>query len=294
MTAKAFFIRGVVLICIFFFVDFIISLFLVEGLKKYYGINDSPNVLINGSSMAMNGFNRDAISKRSGKKVASYSLEGVGLGERYEMISHFYQTNSNVEKVIFEVSPVIFESSSLSKNIYTIFYPFMDAKNMDTYIYNRAPIKDYLVHKFIRCSRFDSRLMRLIIMGFMGNFDNMKTNELSGDEIADDKIGFVSIPYDETKKDIFGETMNLIEANGSDVILVMMPMYKAKYLSFNPNEYTQLSDYFRNFCLNRKGFTFIDLNRKELIENTKNFSDEVHLNVNGQDEVTKMIIPYLQ
>ena len=175
MKSTVFFKRGVVLIMLFFLFDYLISQFLINGLNRYYGIDGDAEILINGSSISMSGFNRIEMEQLTQKKVANYSHEGVTIEERLAMINHFFSENSEgAESVIFEVTPILFSDINLAENIYTIFFPYMGNRAINDYIKEKAPKTDYCLHKTIKTSRFDARLLNQVIRGYLGTFQNFK------------------------------------------------------------------------------------------------------------------------
>ena len=77
MKFRTFILRLVFLLILFFILDFLISAVLLKGLNKCYGIDQKPDILINGTSMSMNGFNRITMEQLTKRKIANYSNEGV-------------------------------------------------------------------------------------------------------------------------------------------------------------------------------------------------------------------------
>lgn len=296
MNHKVFIKRSLLLLSLFIFMDFLISIVLLNGLNKYYGINRRPDILINGSSMAMSGFNRSEIENLTKENVALYSHEGVSVYDREAMISHFYHMfPEGVKAVIYEVSPVMFSNIKTAENVYTIFYPYMDDKAIDRYIKEKAGISEYYIHKIIRTKRFDSRLIPNVIKGYLGKYDNLKTNTLDPEALLPliDQQDKKAVIMAESSIEVFENTIDMIRAHNSDVVLVMMPMYFIKYRTFNAEGYEKLCDYFEEYCSTRKGVEFLDLNQDSIIFNAKYFSDELHFNVYGQRCITDIISSYL-
>ncbi len=291
-----FFKRFLILIVLFILFDFLISIVLINGLNNYFGFSENPEILINGSSMAMSGFNRKDIENYTGMKIASYNHEGVSIIDRYAMIRHFFQMYpEGVKTVVYEVNPVLFSNIKTAENIYTIFYPYMDDKTIDKYIKERTSIKEYYINKIIRAKRFDSRLIRLIIMGYLGKSDNLKTNTLDTATLLPliTKKGMIEIAFEKMNEELFEKTMDIISSNHANIILVMMPMYHIKLNTFRKEDYNKLCKYFKDYCSARKDIEFLDLNQDSLIYNPNYFSDPLHFNVYGQRQITHMICSHL-
>ena len=296
MSWVSFFKKVLFLLTIFILGDFVLSVILNYGLNKYYGINQDPDILINGSSMAMSGFNRSDIEAMTGKSVASYCHEGVTVTERYQMIKHFFHMNPDgLDLIIYEVNPVIFSGIETAENIHTIFYPYMDDQYIDSFVRSHADIKEYWVHKIIRTKRFDSRLLSTVIRGYLSNFENVKTNEIDINSLRPliQQKDKVPVRMNDSLVETFEKTMHLIEARGVRVIIVMMPMYHIKLQTFNKIEYEFLCNYFTEFCSNREYLDFLNLNMDSIIHDTKYFADPLHFNVNGQNYITNVLGSYL-
>lgn len=276
--------------------DFLISTLLLHGLNKYYGLNENPDVLINGSSMTMSGFNRKNIKHLANKEIAIYAHEGVSINERYFMIEHFFEMYpASVENVVYELNPIIFSKIKTAGNVYTIFYPYMDYKNINKYIKKHASVKEFYVNKFIRTKRFDSRLIRLIMMGYLDKYDNLKTIKLDTLNLSSliTHHGATNIILEKTSIEIFEKTMDLISSNNSRIILVMMPMFYMKLQTFDNEDYNNLCQYFKDYCSSSDNIHFLNLNQDSIIYNADYFSDQYHFNVYGQRLITKVISSYL-
>jgi hypothetical protein len=162
---------------------------------------------------------------------------------------------------------------------------------LDKYIRSNAGTVDYYINKFIRTKRFESRLMRLIISGYIGKSENLKTNSL--DTVSMNNLfhqkGSVEVKMEKGNIQAFENTMNLIKSHKSKILLVMMPMYKIKYQTFNRTGYEALCNYLREYCRTIGGAEFIDLNYASLTNRPDLFSDFLHFNVRGQTELTDII-----
>jgi hypothetical protein len=280
------------IIALFISVDFLISKVLITGLNKYYGFDHQPEILINGTSMSMSGFNRGDIYRFTKMNCATYAYEGVSIDDRYAMVSHFFQMfPDGIKTVIYEVNPVVFSKIRTAENSYTVLYPFMDDKSISAHIKEYADTKDYYIHKIIRTRRFDSRLIRLIVMGYLGKFENVKTNKLDTAELVSliAEKGNKEVIIEQSSKVVFEKTMDLIWSHNSNIVLVMMPMYYIKLQTFSPDGYNSLCNYLSEFCSKNKNITFLDLNRDSLIHNADYFSDQLHFNLKGQQQITDII-----
>lgn len=292
MKHRIFFKRFGILILLFFFLDFILSVLLLNGLNKYYGFDKHPDILVNGSSMSISGFNRTEIERSTGMRVASYSHEGVSVTDRNAMIKHFFHMYpEGIKTVIYEINPILLSDVSSAKNVYTLFYPNMDDKAIDMYIKERAGTREYITHKIVRTTRFDGRLIPTIAMGYLGKYENLKTNTMDTVPLLPllTKQGLTEIRLEKNNIEVFENTMDLIISKNSDIILVMMPMYYMKLNTFRSSDYNALCKYLEEFSTSREGISFINLNKDSLTHNAGFFSDQLHFNVYGQRLITDII-----
>jgi len=296
MNYKVFIRRTILLFGLFFLLDFLISLILLTGLNKYYGIYQKPEVLINGSSMTMSGFSRTDMEQITKKKIACYSHEGVSVVERFAMIDYFFRIcPQGVNTVIYEVNPLMFSSTKTADNVYTIFYPYLDNRLIDRFVKDRASNKEYYTNKIIRTKRFESRIIGDIISGYLGKYNNIKTNTLDTLAILQfiDLNGHIDVMMKQSSIEVFENTMDEIRAHNSVILLIMMPMYYLKYQTFNEEGYNKLCKYFEDYCLSASDTKFLDMNQDSIIYQAGYFSDPLHLNAYGQSYVTQKVSSYI-
>ena len=296
MKHLLFFQRIILLVVVFLIIDFILSVILINGLNKYYGFTKDPEILISGSSMVMSGFNKRETESITSKQVSVYAHEGVSVSDRYVMINHFFSMfPSSVRTVIYEVNPVLFSNIETSDNSYTIFYPYMDNKAVDRYIKEKAGLTDYYLNNIIRTKRFDSRLIVNIAKGYLGIYDDVKTNTLDTVAIIQmrEQTGKVNVKLEKANLRIFENTIDTIRSHNASIILVMMPMYYLKLQTFNKDGYNSLCQYLENYCLTRKEVNFLNLNENDIIMNADYFSDPLHFNRRGQRQITNLMGSYL-
>lgn len=282
---------------IFIIIDFVLSVILINGLNKYYGFTEDPEILINGSSMVMSGFNRQELENEEGMQISFYAHEGVSIRDRYVMINHFFSMYpKGVRTIIYEVNPVLFSSIETSDNSYTIFYPYMDDRAVDRYVKEKAGIKDYYLNKIIRTKRFDSRLIVNIVKGYLGLYNDIKTNTLDAAAVIQlgEQKGKVNIRMENANLRIFENTMDTIRSHHASIILVMMPVYYMKLQTFNNDGYNSLCQYLENYCKGTKEVKFLNLNEDDLIMDAGYFSDPLHFNVYGQRKITSILGSYLK
>jgi len=296
MSGWQFIRRLIFFIIIFVIIDYCISNFLLNGINKYFGLETHPEILINGSSMILAGFDKTEIERLTSKNIALYSRPGVSLADRSVMIEHFFDMYpNNVEVVIFEVNPLIFSKRFSSENVYTLFYPYVDNPAIDTFIRNRADQREYLSHKYIRSLRYDIQLVKSSINGYLNNYSNIKTLDLDTNSLGGlrGSRNSVEIEIDEDKRKLFERTIGLIQEHGAEVILINMPMYSLKFKTFKSSDYNNYISYFESYSSGNDNVLFLDLNTPSFNTRNNYFSDPLHINRNGEKVISTKITEVL-
>lgn len=288
--------RLLVFILLFFLIDFGISHLLLQGLNKYFGLQSDAPILLNGSSMTLAGFDKQSIEKSTHKKVAFYSRNGVSLSDRKAMLAHYFNnTTKKTSITVLEVNPLLFSKRFTASNVYMLFLPFMDDVSMQDLVKTNTDTKEYLVRKFIRTSRFNTDLIALSIKGYLGVYENKKTQVLDKTALDGLKRQENSVPVDlnAEKVALFKETLKLVEKHSSQVILVNMPIYETKMKTFKKSEYAIFLNSIKAFTKGKNNIVFLDLNQSEMTKNPNLFSDPLHLNWSGQHEATTLLLKTL-
>ena len=83
--------KSVILLILFFGIDFAVSAVLLIGVNKYFGLHSKSQIFINGSSMAMAGFDKTNLEHSLNKSIAFYTRTGVSLQDRNAMLHHYFR-----------------------------------------------------------------------------------------------------------------------------------------------------------------------------------------------------------
>lgn len=288
--------KFVLFILIFFLADYLIATLLLNGQKKFYGFNNNPDILINGSSLSYYGFNRNYIESNTGLRVSNYVRGGVNVFDRSYMINHFMTNYSNnLKVVIYELNPLLFNEKDLSINAHKLFLPFIDQQSFKSYFKERTNRESFYLYKLIRTRRFDLQSMIISFRGYFKRYDNWQDGII--DTINNFKIGEneypVLIEMNKAKIEAFKETMDLINRQDIKVILVMMPLYDGKFQLYDSDSYNSYCNFFITYCSSSANLFFIDCNQNKNLTNYTNFFDSIHPNTKGQVEISKYIISVL-
>jgi hypothetical protein len=281
---------------VFFLLDLLFSSILFKGVVKYYGFDDDPEILINGSSLSYYGFNRNYIETYTRQNVSFYVRGGVGVEDRFYMIQHFMADYSNdLETVIYEVNPTLFREEPTSVNVHKLFLPFMDNKYLKPYFKERMSFMSYLIFKFIRTERYDERLLITSFRGYFQKFDNWQDKVIDSARIKELRAnqGSVIVELSKGKIELFYRTMEQISKKKIKIILVMMPMCSGKKETYQVDTYTDFCNFFNEYCSSNSNTIFIDFNLDERLTDYTNFFDPIHLNTKGQNELSRKIVEVL-
>jgi hypothetical protein len=273
-----------------------VSTYLLDGINKEFGLDSDPEILINGSSMIIAGFDKSVIENRTNKKTAFYSRQGVSLADRAVMMEHFFGIfPDDVQTVIFEVNPLIFSNRFSAENVYTLFYPYMDSPAIDTFIRSKAEIREYYIHKYIRSLRYDINLVKSSINGHLRTIPNVKTQILDTNSLEGLRASWnsVEVEINPDKIELFEGTIKSIQEHGASVILINMPMYSLKFKTFRTSDYQDYISYLETFSRKHQNVIFLDLNINSINSHNRYFSDPLHLNHEGEQIITDKLIDIL-
>ncbi len=281
---------------LFFLIDFGISTVLLTGLNKYFGLHSNAKIVLNGSSMSLAGFNKAKIETATNKSVAFYSRNGVSLEDRKTMLEHYFNTTTQkTDVVVLEVNPLLFSKRFTAANVYMLFLPFMDDPAMDKFIKSKTTFKNYCVRKLIRTSRYDLDLFSLSLKGYMGMYENKKTQVLDASALIGlkDKVNSVPVEFDQEKADLFKRTIALTESHSKKIILVNMPIFESKMKTFKHDEYQVFISFIKEYAKSHQNISFLDLNQPEITTNPNLFSDPLHVNVEGQVKASEALVQFV-
>lgn len=268
-----------------------------HGIDNYFGLNQKSQILLIGHSHLMLGVDKSRMEKELGMKISKYCREGVNVVDKKNMVYHFLNGKNadSLKYVLYGVDLFSFTGDGLSRNSYKLFYPFMDEDAFEEYIYDNSSFSDYLLHKFVRTSRFnDDAVKNSAFRGWMNNWSNYKTNIIdiesyrkiltNGDERRISMNDSLIADFEETIKFITDKEINVILVNTPTIDLLN---------TYEPLKYRRMMQWFSDFAEKHPLVEFVDFNPK-YEANYQIFSDKIHLNRNGQKAITSELINLLK
>lgn len=280
----------------FFAVDYAISAVLLNGLNQYFGLHTQSDMFINGSSMSMSGFDKTNLEQVLGKKISFYTRTGVSLQDRSAMLHHYFDSsNQKTDIAVFEVNPLLFSKKFTSANVYMLFLPFIDEPSMAEFIRSNTDTKEFWVRKLIRCSRYNTDMIALAIKGYTQNYKNQKnlTLDVNALEGMKKEVNSVPVELNAQKIELFKATIALMQEHCNKIILVNMPIFSTKLKTFKTQEYQAYLDLVQQSADTSKNIYFLDLSQPNIDGQATYFSDPLHLNSNGQVQITQAMTQFL-
>jgi hypothetical protein len=291
-----YFVKYLLFVLLFFIVDFSISYFLANGLNKYYGLNTASKILCIGHSHTMLGLDKNMIEDKMHCKVAKYAIEGANVRDRFSMIKHFlYQNGDSVKLITYDVDPTFLTGNGISRNSYTLFYPFMDDPYIEEYIQSEKKSKfEFLLRKWIRTTRFNDLNINGSLRGQMGFFSNIKIGVIDTlalkRRIAEND--YIKITFDESLQLKFEETLEYVSNKNIKLVLLLLPTIDILN-NVDPENYNKAVSILEGYSHKYKNVYFFNYN-DDLSHQHDLFYDSVHLNPKGSKVVTERLIEDLR
>lgn len=273
---------------LFFIIDWGIARFFQYGVDKYFGLNQKADILLIGHSQMLRGCSNTLMEKELQCKVSKYCREGVTIRNRAAMIEHFYsiEGNEHVPFVLFGVDFNLFNETDLSINSHKIFYPFMDIPTMDKMIREFDSPYDYWLHKCVRTARYNDFIIYRSIRGWLNNWDVIDRKVISQERWATRPGWQIYRPAHAVKQ--FTDTVDFILSRGSCLVLVH-PAAAESWRKYDPQAYEEMVNFYKSIADNHPKIEYLDYN-PQLSDKREYFSDPIHLNAQGQIEMTKLLI----
>lgn len=290
-------LRVVGFLLIFIVFDFVLSVFLLKGIDRFYGLKSDAGVLMLGHSHLMLAVDKVMLEEESGLKVAKYTREGVNMADRRVMAEQYFSTcSAKPEIVILSIDPWLFSGEGLSQNSWLLFLPFMDDHGVNEYIRASAPGKfDYFRYKFVRTSRFNAGLLNASVRGWLKNWSNLKIGVVDTVRYGSEDAlwTFRPITFSRELMGDFSYTLDFLSGENSRVILLNTPIWQPLISAQKP-EYDRamflVDSLAQRHC---PAAEIIDL-VPQFSARTELFFDPIHMNPEGQQVVTLELAKYLK
>jgi|WetSurMetagenome_2_1015567.scaffolds.fasta_scaffold04138_7 hypothetical protein len=288
-------IKVILFIILFFLLDFSISVFLVGGLMRYYGIGTHPEILIIGHSHLMLGVDKELLENKTKLRVAKYTREGATIEDRAIMIRQFLNKDSSkIRVIVYGVDAWMFNEEKLSENSYKMLLPFLSDTIVQDYIKNKCSSFEYHKNFLIKTTRFDELLVSSAFRGYLSKWTNLKFGQVDTISLKKDllKGKHESIKVDPEKWKSFEKTVNYINSKNIRLVLLYVPTISI-YNNLDSVNFKAINDKFVSLESKYQYVKYVDLN-PGLSTHYELFYDPIHLNPSGQKIVTKMLSTHLK
>ncbi len=274
-----------------FAVDFAGDRMLKQGLDQGMGLNEHGKILIVGHSHLMMGLDRAMLENSLGCKIAKHTRSGVGMTERKLMTQMFLNSSysDSLKVVVVGVDPFSFNGEGVSENCHTLFYPWMDDKEVSLYLKAATDPVTYYAHKWFRLSRYSDDLIKQSIRGWKHDDRNYKIGIFTDSLFEANKTKWARpITFNKQLMAELEQTISLCTTRNIHVILLQTPVLKL-LTDLHPDDYEKLMGYYQHLDESSDYVHFIDYS-PFYNEDYNIFFDPIHLNVNGQRLITKRFI----
>ncbi|MDH8700988.1 hypothetical protein M2138_000326 [Dysgonomonadaceae bacterium PH5-43] len=290
-------VRAVLIfVTVLIIINFALGRILLEGVNKFYGLNQFSEVLMIGHSMLMLSVDKEMLENKTELSVSKYTREGVNVIDRYTMTKQYLESpySDSLKYVLYGVDQFTFVGSGLSENSYKLFYPFMDNDVINDYVKISEDTKlDYFIHKVFSLTRYSDVLINASQRGWRGDYSNLKKGTLDIESLKMQMETGTShhnraITIDENLLVVFDETLKMITDRGVNVILVQTPVVDVLN-EVDKDGYAKVANIFTSYTENNELIEYWDLNYK-FSSDYSLFFDAIHLNPKGQREITEEVI----
>jgi len=286
-----------VFLALFIVLDLAASAILLRGTERFYGLGSDADIVMIGHSHLMLAVDKVALGEQTGLKVAKYTREGVNTADRKVMAEQFFGNAAETpEVVILSIDPWLFSGEGLSLNSWKLFLPFMNNREVDSYIMNSAGRRfDYLRYKYIRTSRFNAQLLNASARGWLSNWDNLKYGVIDTSRYSDEESlrAFRPITFDRGLMDDFAATLDFLNDQRARVLLLNTPVW-GPLVRANQSGYDRAMLVIDSIAgIHCPDAEIIDL-VPQFSGRTELFFDLIHMNPEGQREVTAALSSRLQ
>lgn len=287
---RHFVIKSVCFLMLLFALDRAMAFVFKEGLDRYFGLNETADVLCIGHSHTVLGIDKNLVEKNLDIKLAKYARAGAGLRDRKAMVEHYYQLHpEGPAVVVYDVGVHLFVAKDLSRNSYKMFMPYFDSAVIAEHVRSSEPDwRDIMLGTVAKTYRYSGSLIALSARGWLQKWTNLKYGTVDIDRLKKElEAGdFDRIDFSEKSKLVFSETIDFIREQGSSVVLVHIPTLDL-INNAEPTKFKQANKFFIEYANQYEGVFYLDYTESFSHEHEL-FADPRHLNAKGQHIFTEV------
>lgn len=290
--AQRFVARAFMLLVLFLGVDRVLGWVVRTGLDRYYGLNAPAAVLCVGHSHTVLGIDKVMLEQKLGVPVAKFALEGANTSDRLIMTRYFFARHPNgVRAVLYDVDAHTFTGSGLSSSSYQLLFPFIDDPDVRAYIKRNCPSSaQYLLCRLLCAPRYSEQFLALAVRGYLKNWSNFKPGTIDprrlGQFLGPGRLRHIAFDPDNLKE--FANTVEFVRDRGATMFLVYIPTLD-QLNQAEPEKFARAMGILAQCAATNSQVALLDYN-KELQGRHELFYDPIHMNRQGQGEVTERLV----
>lgn len=272
-------------------VDWAVWSLLTKGLEHYFGLDIGADILFVGHSHTVLAVDKVELEELTGLSIAKYARRGANLADRIAMTRQYIDRHPDrVRLVVFGVESHIFTKAGLSRNSHKLFLPFLDEPVVRQHLTaHGVGFDELLVRQILRSSRFDETTLALSLRGLTSNWRSYKRGRVHIDRLKAviSKGDFRRIAFDEAELERFSQFLLFLKDREIRVALALYPTIDTLN-DAEPRKFSRAVQLFKGLAEPRAGVWLLDYN-SDLTSRHELFFDPVHVNREGQVEVTKRL-----
>lgn len=276
----------------FIVLDLVIGEIATYGIKKFYGLNQHSEILLMGHSHLMLATDKEQMENDLNMQISKFCREGADVNDRYIMSKMYIESpySDQLKYVLYGVDLCTFTGGGLSENSYKLFYPFIGSDVMENYIRQQASPSEFALNKVVNLYRFNDDVTKnAAIRGLRGDWSNKKHNVMDIEAYKQRLKNHDERDIQMTPEliDMFKKTVELFTKRGVKVILVHTPTLDLLN-DYQPKEFSKICKWYEDFAAADTMVDYWDFN-PEFSHRHEFFNDRLHVNAEGQKEITKSI-----
>lgn len=256
-----------------------------EKIYKIFNGKINADILIVGSSRAVNHYDTSVINNKTNKKTYNIGMNGGGVSEQLFLLKNYLQNNKNPHTIIINLDSTSINEEQMGGSFDLNKYErFFRHKNIFEIYKAKRPLRAYIV-KYIPFIYKNKYLKTFIVNKIKGkpfphNNGYIGISELGKyDKKHDKKLVITSKPESE---DILKKIIKLSRTSSEHTIGIFSPQLDI----YNTNE-EDVIEYLKEIT-NKSGICFY--NYSDFYKNKELFYDAMHLNHKGAEMFTKEIL----
>lgn len=295
-SVKRFLGKSLLLVALFLTLDRLAGWFFLRGLEHYYGLDVPAQVLCVGHSHTVLGIDKVALEQALGVPVAKFAVEGANTTDRLLMVQYYFKRQpASVRAVLYDVDAHTFTSSGLSSSSYQLLFPFIGDPDIREYIRrNCASRTEYFLRRLFCTPRYNELLLSFVARGYLNKWSNFKFTRVNPEVLRKQvqQGRFRRIEFDRNNLSEFAKMVDFVSRQHTRLYLAYIPTIDILNQA-EPEKFQRSLSLFTSFASTNSDIVFLNYNpqfeaRHEL------FFDSVHLNREGQREITAQLVRDLE